>query len=138
MTEEVYQLLNRPRWTKSRIRTLQTQIEDLRLMMLPSAIRYDTDPVQTSPEDPMLKYAEKLLDLEAEVRRLKDEYYTESEALRGAIAGLSNVNEAEVLTCRFIADLRVDAIADRMHASESTIYRWQRKGIEHLTKDDSE
>lgn len=137
MTEEIFQLINRPRWTKALIRMRETQINDLRLMMLPSGIRYDKDAVQTSPEDPMLKYAEKLLELEAEVKALKESYYEESTTLNNAIAKLDNVNEAEVLTCRYIGDMYFSDIAEHIHASESTVYRWHRKGIEHLTENDS-
>lgn len=132
MTEAVYQLINRPRRVKAQIRMKLTQIDDLRLMMLPSGIAYDKDAVQTCPSDPMLRYAEKLTELEAEVSQLKDQYLTELNALSSALDKLDNANEAEVLSLRYISETPFSDIAMSAHASESTVYRWHRKGLEKL------
>ena len=41
MKDEVYEFLTMPKKTKLQIRSKQMQIEDLRLQMLPGAVRYD-------------------------------------------------------------------------------------------------
>ena len=57
---EVEKLFRDIRDIKGEIMTLEKHEEYIRLSMLPGAVRYDKDQVQTSPEDPMLKFAEKL------------------------------------------------------------------------------
>ena len=49
----VYDFLCKPRNIKSEIRRAEAERENLRLRMYPSAVRYDTDKVQSSPVDPM-------------------------------------------------------------------------------------
>lgn len=56
MTNKLYNILTKPSTIKADIKRMQERIDDLRLMMLPSAIRYDKDKVVSSPSDPMSKY----------------------------------------------------------------------------------
>lgn len=58
----------------------------LTLSMLPGAIRYDKDKVESSPEDPMLKFAERLSDIETikkeRIKQLSENDYTAQLILR--------------------------------------------------------
>ena len=60
MTDELYETLNQPKWIKREIDVTKARMEKLRVMMLPGAIRYDKDSVQSTPKDPMLEFAEQL------------------------------------------------------------------------------
>lgn len=131
MTNDVYLFIHAPMWTKARIRAKEAQIKDLELMMLPSGIRYDKDAVQTSPGDPMLEFAEKLTELEAEIIALKRQYLTEQRQVSETINKLPP-DEAEVLTERYILGLKFEEIAESCHVVERTVYRWHRLGIRHL------
>ena len=57
---DVAELFKNIRGIKGEIMTLEKHEEYIRLSMLPGAVRYDKDNVQSSPEDPMLKFAEKI------------------------------------------------------------------------------
>ena len=132
MRDELYTFLHRPMWTKAKIRTKEAQIRDLQLMMLPGAIRYDKDKVQSTPSDPMAEYVERLSELEADIRKLKRQYLREQKEVSKYIGLLPDPNEADVLTARYITGLRFEAIAEQCHVSEPTVYRWHRVGINHL------
>ncbi len=134
MTDKLYTFLHRPMWTKAKIRTKEAQIDDLRLMMLPGAIRYDKDKVQSTPSDPMSEYAERLSELEADIRKLKRQYLREQKEVVKYISMLPDPNETEVLTARYISGMRFDDIAKQCQVSEPTVYRWHRVGINHLTE----
>ena len=65
--------LKRPTRIYGDIVTLQERIENLRVNMLPKAISYNKDRVQTSPQDPMPDFAAKIDELDRElVGRMKD------------------------------------------------------------------
>jgi hypothetical protein len=64
----VRELLQSVRAEKLEIVILREQIEELKMSLLPGAIRYDKDKVQTSPDDQMSAVMEKVDDYE---RKLK-------------------------------------------------------------------
>lgn len=59
----------RVRDERADIETLQLRIKELQMSLLPSGIRYDTDKVQTSPTDQMLKVAAEVDALEREMQQ---------------------------------------------------------------------
>ena len=66
----IYDFLGKPRCIKSALRRAEAEQDNLRLSMYPSAVRYDTDKVQSSPVDPMPRYAEKMDELQTRIKRL--------------------------------------------------------------------
>ena len=48
---EGYRWLSRPRAVDSKIRRLESKIEELRTCLEPNAIRYDAEKVNSSPDD---------------------------------------------------------------------------------------
>lgn len=72
MTDELYDILIKPRQIKLRIAKLTLELEELRLSVLPGAIRYDKDRVQASPDsDQMAQYMVRLEDREREIDKLR-------------------------------------------------------------------
>ncbi len=143
MTDELYTYIHQPLWIKAQIRSKEAQINDLRLMMLPCAIRYDKDAVQSSPAlDPMAAYIERLTELESDIVKLKQLYVTKQKELASYIEQLPP-DEADVITARYVTGLKFEEIAEGVHVAESTVYRWHRLGLRHLEeiifeiKDDS-
>lgn len=133
MTDELYKLIHKPLSIKSKIRSREAQIKDLELMMMPSAIRYDKDKVQTSPDgDPMLTYTSRVMELEKEISNLKKEYLSEQKKLTDMIENVQDPNEQEVLILRYINGLFFETIAKNMPASISSVYRWHRIGINNM------
>lgn len=68
----VEELFRNIRDIKNEITVLDKKEQYLELSMLPGAIRYDKDKVQTTPEDPMLKFAEQISEIE-ELRKVRYE-----------------------------------------------------------------
>ena len=60
----VEELFRNIRAARKELWILGQKESDLTLSMLPGAIRYDKDKVESSPEDPMLKFAERLSEIE--------------------------------------------------------------------------
>lgn len=134
MTNEIYMLIHKPMWTKAKIRGKMVQVEDLRKMMLPGAVRYDKDRVQSSPEDPMIQYAIRLTELEEEIKKLQKRYLEEQQILIKSIEKLKDPNEQYVLIARYVKGIKVEDVAEEMHVSDSTAYRWHRVGLAHLNE----
>lgn len=132
MTEDVYQFLIRSKRTASRIGWKKEQMRDLELQMLPAGIRYDKDKVQSSPEDPMAKYAVRMDELQGELQALQSQYMKEQQQIVEAIDQLEDDREQSVLVFRFISSLKWEEIEDRMHCSESSVFRAYRRGAEHM------
>lgn len=74
MNTVLYQFLNEPHRLKCKLIEIDNQIEELRASMLPGAIRYDKDSVMSSPDDPMIKYAERMEPLTKRRALIEREY----------------------------------------------------------------
>ena len=72
MKEAVYRVLTKPKRIRAQITKSEAEMQGLRLSMLPGAIRYDKDKIQTSPDDPMTKYAARMDDLTRKITELKN------------------------------------------------------------------
>lgn len=61
---DVLVFLKRIRRERHELKVVQETAAELRAMLLPSAIRYDTDKVQTSPEEHLSTYVSELVEIE--------------------------------------------------------------------------
>ena len=68
---EAYAYLNSIRKIENEIVKLQLQHDELQSCLLPKAITYDGDRVQTSPEDKMSELAGKVVDMEKQIAQLR-------------------------------------------------------------------
>lgn len=128
---EVHEKLTSPRRTKRQIAVTKAQMEKLRVMMLPGAIRYDKDTVQSSPQDPMLIFAEKMDELLQKAKSLELAYmqqYTEVEAMANSLDDAHR----DVIKLRYLADYGAPQIAIELNYSESTVYKLKREAIKLL------
>lgn len=134
LKSEIYDKLNGPGRVRIKLVIKKAQIEDLHLMMLPGGIRYDKDQVQTSPSDPMLRFVEKLSDLEEEMRKLEHaytKYYEEVESMAGE---LSDDKMQEVIILHYLAGKKVKDIAELMGYTEGWVRKLEREAIRELEK----
>lgn len=128
---EVHDKLTSPRRTKRQIAVTKAQMEKLRVMMLPGAIRYDKDTVQSSPQDPMLIFAEKMDELLQTAKSLELAYmqqYTEVETMANSLDDAHR----DVIKLRYLADYGAPQIAIELNYSESTVYKLKREAIKLL------
>lgn len=131
---EAYEYLARPRRLQHRIYRLTMQRDEYQAMLLPSAIRYDKDVVQTSPEDKQLELAAAVLDLDAEIRRLTAERARVLLDICDRIGRLPDDTEVAVLVGYFIRRRPMSEIADTLGYSTSHCYYCCRRGVKHFAE----
>ena len=132
MKDEVYEFLTMPKKTKLQIRSKQMQIEDLRLQMLPGAVRYDKDIVQSSPEDPMMKFIVRLDELERDIEGLKQRYVDEQKLISEAIEMLEDKREQVVLIGRYVSGDSYDEIAAELFISVDRVFQIHRSAVDKM------
>lgn len=132
MKDEVYEFLTMPKKTKLQIRSKQMQIEDLRLQMLPGAIRYDKDIVQSSPGDPMLKFIVRVDELERNIEVLKRRYVDEQKLISEAIEMLEDKREQVVLIGRYVSGDSYDEIAAELSLSVDRVFQIHRSAVDNM------
>lgn len=116
------------------IKRLQEQIDTAETSLLPKAIRYDLDKVQTSPEDPM--YA-----VLAEVEEYKREMMIRVQRLTARrntalklISRLKNTQQRQVLFLYYLDPglLTMQQVADKMVYSEREAWRKHNAAMDRL------
>ena len=132
MKDEVYEFLTMPKKTKLQIRSKQMQIEDLRLQMLPGAVRYDKDTVQSSPEDPMMKFIVRVDELERAIEGLKQRYVDEQKMISEAIEMLEDEREQVVLIGRYVNGDSYDEIAAELFLSVDRVFQIHRSAVDKM------
>lgn len=132
MKDEVYAFLTMPKKTKLQIRSKQMQIEDLRLQMLPGAIRYDKDIVQSSPGDPMLNFIVRVDELERDIEVLKRRYVDEQKLISEAIEMLEDKREQVVLIGRYVSGDSYDEIAAELSLSVDRVFQIHRSAVDKM------
>lgn len=133
MKDEVYEFLTMPKKTKLQIRSKQMQIEDLlMLQMLPGAIRYDKDIVQSSPGDPMLKFIVRVDELERDIEGLKQQYVDEQKLISEAIEMLEDKREQVVLIGKYVSGDSYDDIAAELSLSVDRVFQIHRSAVDNM------
>lgn len=134
MNKDAYEFLNSARvlhWQWLRIKAKHDELESC---LLPAAIRYDKDKVQTSPDDAISRILAEVNDLEKEMDRLQLLKAQRIEEIYKAINELPSNEERTVLMMRFISRIPVREIANAMGYAEPTIYKFMNQGGEHIAK----
>jgi DNA-directed RNA polymerase specialized sigma subunit len=130
--KEIYRFLNRPRNLLAQIRATQQRIDATRLSMYPSAIRYDTDKVMSSPSDPMPRYAERIDHLERELARLRDEYYKSQDNILDATMCLTD-KEQELIMLKYVGFKTWKQIMVELHIGRTWAFELHRKAVKKLS-----
>lgn len=115
-----------------RIWLAEMEHAELQSCLLPSAITYDKDVVQTSPSDKMLDIAGKVIDLERKVARLKARKASLILTIKSQIGQLGDEDQRIILTAFFLARQPMSRIAEHTNRSISGVYAIRRKGIQAM------
>ncbi len=134
MTEELKRTLNRPKWLRRDIDVTKAKMEQLRVMMLPGAIRYDKDSVQSSPKDPMLEFAEKIDALERQLKAQEKDYLEAYELAEHTIKSLEEPRYVNILSLRYLAGYDHIRIAKLTGYTEGHVYKLQREAQKKLDR----
>lgn len=133
MNKLAYDFLNSARVLHWQYLRLKAKHDELETCLLPAAIRYDKDKVQTSPDDQMSKICAEIHELELEMARVQRKKFIQIEKIEKAVNALAD-EERTALTMRYINRVSVSAIAEAMGYSEQRIYQFMDKGGAQIAK----
>ena len=131
---EAYAYLNSIRKIENEIVKLQLQHDELQSCLLPRAITYDGDKVQTTPEDKMSEIAGQVLDMEKEIAQLKRRKAKLIIEINAAIAKLDSDVEQMILLGFYVGRLPAVRVAELVHYSIRGVYKVKRRAVVHLAK----
>lgn len=134
MNKQAYEFLNSARVLHWQWLRLKAKHDELESCLLPAAIRYDKDKVQTSPDDQMSKIIAEINDLEVEMAKIQMRKSKQIERIDKAINALASDEERTALTMRYINRIPVSDIALAMGYAEPTIYKFMNQGGEQIAK----
>lgn len=132
INDELYSKLKEPRRISIQIKSINAEIEHIRGLMLPGAIRYDRERVDTSPEDKMQKLYAQLDEKERVRAKLLDELFEAIKVVKAYSELILDDREKAIVLMRFNACLDWDEIADELKYSRSHVIRLYNKGIEEI------
>lgn len=131
---EVYDFLMGPHRKRLEIARKENIIAELRSCMLPGAIGYDKDRVQTSPIDQLSETMAKIDEMERQVEELKAERSAMIIRVNEMIEKLDNDTEKTVLTEWYLMRTKPCIIAKIIGYSERRMYQYKKSGVQHLGK----
>lgn len=134
MNRQAYEFLNSVRVLHLQWLRLKAKHDALESCLLPAAIRYDKDKVQTSPDDTMSKVISEIADLEKEMSRVLKCKAQQVERIDKALKSLESEEERTALTMRYINRVSVSEIAEAMGYSEQRIYQFMNQGGAQIAK----
>ena len=134
MNRQAYIFLNSARVLHWEWLRLKAKHDELESCLLPAAIRYDKDKVQSSPEDPMSKIVAEVMELEKEMKRVQLNKSRQIAKIDKAISQLESDEERTALTMRYINRKAVKEIAEEMGYSEARIYQCMDMGGAQIAK----
>lgn len=129
---EIYDFLMQIRRKEIIIRRKEMQRDELRACLLPGAIRYDRDRVQSTPTDKMADVIARVDELDREVEQLKHEKAQLILEISNAIEKLEDDTEKVVLTEFYIARAPMSQVAETIHYSIRRAYHFRKTGVTHL------
>jgi DNA-directed RNA polymerase specialized sigma24 family protein len=134
MNKQAYEYLNSVRVLHWRWLRLKARHDELESCLLPAAIRYDKDKVQTSPEDQMSKIMAEISELEDQMKSILLAKAERIEDINNTIHSLESDEERTALTMRYINRIPVADIAEAMGYSIKRIYQFMDKGGTEISR----
>lgn len=128
MNKQAYDFLNSARVLHLQWLRLKAKHDALESCLLPAAIRYDRDKVQTSPEDAMSKIVAEINDLEVKMRMVQMYKARRIDEIDKFINAIESEEERTALAMRYISRISVPDIAEAMGYSEQRIYQFMNQG----------
>lgn len=129
---ETYDFLMQIRRKEIIIRRKETLRDELRACLLPGAVRYDRDKVQSTPTDKMSDVMARVDELDREIEQLRREKASLIIEIGDAIEKLEDDNEKTVLTEFYIARAPMTQAADAINYSVRRAYDFRKRGVIHL------
>lgn len=135
MTDKLYDRLTTVIRLENKILRMQLEIDEFySLIGGLTAIRYDKDKVQTSPEDVLGKNMAKLDEMRRDLDKERAKVPKALETVTSLINTVEDDNGKTVLYHRYIKRIHFEQIADIMGYGVDNIYRLHRMAIRELEK----
>lgn len=103
---DILTFLKSIRQKKKEVQLIEDEEMELRLSMLPSGIRYDTDKVQITPRDPMPEYSERLEKIEKKESQHKIALLKDIARAQDIINAMPTPEHRMILKLRYLTDKR--------------------------------
>ena len=130
--KEVYEYLGQVRKKEKEIRRHTARMEELRSCLLPSGIRYDREPVQSSPSNQMENNMAKIDELERTVLELLQEKADLVNQISDMIERLEDDNEKTVLMEFYVARHSMEEAAKAINYSLPRTYYFRKIGVRNI------
>ena len=145
-TKEAFEYLGQIRRVEREMQRLELAIQQASFSLLPGAIRYDKERVNTSPDDMMTKTYAEIDEME---RELKANYKRKTEYLKEIYGTIERIMpeetesqqiEKNIVTMYFVGRKSIQEISDELNYSTRHTYRLRNRGVktfaEVMTHDD--
>jgi isopropylmalate/homocitrate/citramalate synthase len=126
--------LRHPAIVYSDIVVLREQIEILRSKMLPKAVDFEKERVQTSPSDKMPDFAAKIDELNHKLANLSQEFDSSLEDVKSVIKQINNEDAREIMAKRYIGNKSWNLIEKEVLWSRRSIFYLHRAGIRAVAR----
>lgn len=130
----VYEYLQQPVRMGREIWRKVLRRDELKASLLPVAITYDGDRVQTTPDDRMSRIMAEVADLDRQIEELRRVRAQSIMTIGKTIDKLEDKTEAAVLEAYYVAGMSVPKIAEHINYSPSHTYAIRRRGIQNIIR----
>lgn len=130
--KEAYDYLLSARRISDEIWRKDLRRQELRACLLPAAVTYDKDRVQTMPEDSMAKVMAEVADLDSQIVELQKRRALRILELSELIDRLEDSREAAILDAYYLGGRSMTEIADHLHYTLQHTYRLRRSGAGNM------
>lgn len=134
-TKEAFEYLGQIRRVEREMQRLELAIQQASFSLLPGAVRYDKERVNTSPDDLMTKTYAEIDEME---RELKTNYKRKTEYLKEIYGTIERIMpeetdsqqiEKNIVTMYFVGRKSIQEISKEMNYSVQHIYRLRNRGV---------
>ena len=127
--QEAFVFLGQVRGCENRIKRLERIIESLRFSLLPGAIRYDKDRVNTSPEDSTTELFARIDEYERELKSEQQKMAKVVLTVDDALKKMADTRERVVLAEYYIGRVPISNIADGLGITTRHCIRLRNNGV---------
>ena len=132
--KETYDYLLQIRRLDGKIRLAIQQYEALKSQLLPSGIRSDLDKIQTTPEDRFSELEAITIDLEKNIKELRQQKQKAIVEVTRTIYRLKDDEAETVLLMYYVGRKPIEDIADAMNYSVRSVYYIKRRAIHSIAQ----
>ena len=133
MTDRLYQILTAHSRLSAKLRREIETLKQIKETAASSAIRYDSEKVQTSPSDPIIRYMIMIEEQEVRVADIQDQIRKADNRVSDLFQALTE-DQSEVMMGLYIHRLSAESVKLKLAMSRASVYRYRSEAIRILEK----